>query len=114
MKLYVCWSTRQELPGFGEHPCGQAYHALVDAGHDPQVIRSYGWTKLPDALNATAGRKAAERLTGERIVPVLETDDGEAVYYSQEIVRWAQEHPAAGRGAPDQGERAADGERQDA
>ena len=42
MKIYVCYGTWKPAPRPGGHPCGHAYHALVDAGYDPEVIRSYG------------------------------------------------------------------------
>jgi hypothetical protein len=98
MKLYVCYGTWKHAPRPGGHPCGRAYHALRDAGHDPEVIRSYGLGILPDMpFNETPGRKAAKRLTGSSTVPVLQTDDGEVVQGSWEIEAWAQAHPA---GAP--------------
>ena len=50
-RIYVCWDTNAHHPIIGDHPCGIAYHALLDAGHDPEVTRAYGWAKLPAALN---------------------------------------------------------------
>ena len=49
MKLYVCWGTFPS-PRPGGHPCGNAYHALKDAGHEFEVIKSYGLGPLPDFL----------------------------------------------------------------
>lgn len=95
MRLYVCWDTAKTYPLIGEHPCGVAYHALVDAGHDPEVKRAYGWTKLPSFLNQTPGRRAARELTGSDEVPVLVLDDGEVVAGSEQIVFWAEANPAA-------------------
>ena len=95
MKLYVCWGTFP-TPRPGGHPCANAYHALREAGHDPAVVKSYGLALLPDALaNRTSGREAAKRLTGKSTVPVLELDDGTAVYDSKRIVEWARVNPAA-------------------
>ena len=94
MKLYVCWGTFKPAPRPGGHPCGNAYHALKEAGYEPEVIRSYGWDKLPDFLNQTPGRREAKRLTGKLTVPVLVTDADEVVYDSKEIVAWAEKHPA--------------------
>jgi hypothetical protein len=95
MKLYVCWGTFRS-PRPGGHPCGNAYRALREAGHDPEVVRSYGLTILPDGIfNQTPGRKRAKELTGRSTVPVLELDDGTAIAESQAIVAWAKEHPAA-------------------
>jgi len=96
MKLYVCWGTFTTTPRPGGHPCGNAHRALREAGHEPEVIRSYGLTALPDAVfNRTSGRREAKRLTGNSTVPVLVTDDGEVVSDSERIVAWAREHPAA-------------------
>jgi glutaredoxin 2 len=67
---------------------------LKDAGHEPEVIKSYGFAPLPAVLNNTDGRKRAQELTGKRWVPVLELDDGTAVFDSREIVEWAKAHPA--------------------
>src|SRR3954451_19902936 len=94
MKLYVCYGTFKS-PRPGGHPCGNAFRALRDAGHDPEVVRAYGLGLLPDTpFNQTAGRKRAKELTGSSTVPVLELDDGTAVGGSEEIVAWAKEHPA--------------------
>ena len=96
MKLYVCYGTFRTTPRPGGHPCGNAYHALVEAGHRPEVVRSYGLGILPDAIaNWTPGRREVKRLTGSSMVPVLVTDDGEVVNESQRIVEWAKAQPAA-------------------
>jgi hypothetical protein len=58
VKLYVCWGTFP-TPRPGGHPCANAYHALKDAGHDPEVIRSYG-------LRAAAGRCSTRRAGAAR------------------------------------------------
>ena len=95
MKLYVCWGTFTVTPRPGGHPCGNAYRALREAGHDPEVIRSYGLSILPDALfNRTAGREEVKKLTGSTMVPVLVTDDGEVIKDSRRIADWARAHPA--------------------
>ena len=94
MKLYVCWGTWKPAPRPGGHPCGQAYHALREAGHDPEVVKSYGLGILPDGLNSSEGRKRAKQLTGSSVVPVLELDDGTAIADSKNIIKWAKEHPA--------------------
>ena len=95
MKLYVCWGTWKPAPRPGGHPCGQAYHALREAGHDPEVVKSYGLAILPDGMaNQSAGRKRAKELTGSSTVPVLELDDGTAIADSKNIIAWAKEHPA--------------------
>ena len=92
MKLYVCWGTM----GGDWHHCHKAHEALKEAGHDPEVVRSYGWGVLPDALNQTSGRRKAQELTGDKWVPVLELDDGTAVAPTDAIVSWAKANPRAG------------------
>ncbi len=94
MKLYICWGTFSS-PRPGGHPCGNAYRALRDAGHTPELVKSYGLTWLPDKpFNQSPGRKRAKELTGSATVPVLELDDGTAIFDSKEIVAWAEAHPA--------------------
>ncbi len=103
MKLYVCYGTWKPAPRPGGHPCGRAYHALKDAGHEAEVIRSYGLGMLPDSLNDTKGRREVKELTGNSWVPVLVANDGTVVQGSYEIEAWAQANPAevgaAGAGA---------------
>jgi hypothetical protein len=95
MKLYVCWGTFTTTPRPGGHPCGNAYRALKEAGHDPEVVKAYGWQVLPGFMNRTSGRREVKRLTGRLTVPVLVTDSGEVISESKEIVAWAKAHPAA-------------------
>jgi hypothetical protein len=95
MKLYVCYGTFTRAPRPGGHPCGNAHKALTDAGHEPEVIRSYGLGTLPEIFNRTRGRQEVKRLTGNYWVPVLVTDDGEAIQGSEKIMDWAKAHPAA-------------------
>ena len=95
MKLYICWGTFPS-PRPGGHPCRNAHTALVEAGHSPEVVKSYGLTILPDTpFNQTAGRKRAKELTGSSTVPVLELDDGTVVSGSKQIVDWAGANPAS-------------------
>ena len=69
MKLYVCWGTFP-TPRPGGHPCANAYHALRDAGHDPEVIKSYGFAPVAgSAQQRTRGRREVQELTGNRWVP---------------------------------------------
>ena len=60
-----------------------------------QTIKSYGLGVLPDFLNNTRGRREVKELTGQSWVPVLVTDDGEAIHDSKKIIEWAKEHPVA-------------------
>ncbi len=103
MKLYVCYGTWKPAPRPGGHPCGTAYHALKDAGYDPEVKLTYGLGALPDFVNEMSpGRREVKRLTGNYWVPALVTDEGEIVQGSGEIADWARSHPAsaASRTAP--------------
>jgi hypothetical protein len=94
MKLFVCWGTFTHAPRPGGHPCGNAYHALKDAGHEPQVKLSYGLGMLPAILNQTSGRREVQELTGNRMVPTLLLDDGTVIDGSHEIMDWARANPA--------------------
>ena len=94
MKLYICYGLFKS-PRPGGHPCRNAHEALRAAGHEPELVKSYGLGILPDALaNQTAGRRRAKELTGSTVVPVLELDDGTAIGGSKEIAAWAKAHPA--------------------
>ena len=89
MKLYICYGTFF-TPRPGGHPCANAYHALRDAGHEPEVVKSYGLGILPGIFNRTRGRREVVQLTGNRMVPTLVLDDGTVVDGSREIMAWAQ------------------------
>ena len=96
MKIYVCWDTRAHYPIVGEHHCGVAYEALVEAGYEPEVVKARGWTKLPDFLNNSAGRREVRELSGGNDeVPAVVLDSGEFIQGTREIVDWAEAHPAA-------------------
>jgi hypothetical protein len=104
MKLYVCWGTFPvPWPRHGAswrpgaHPCKKAYDALKEAGHSPQVVKCYGFARLPDV---TSGRKEVKRLTGESWVPVLVLEDGEVIEDSKNIVAWARDNPTAHASSP--------------
>jgi hypothetical protein len=92
MRLYVCYGLFRS-PRPGGHPCKNAYDALRAAGHEPEVVRTYGLGPLPAI---TPGRRTVKQLTGQTWVPVLLTDDGEAIQDSKAIVAWAKAHPAGG------------------
>jgi hypothetical protein len=92
MKLYICWGTFPSPLRPGGHPCRNAYHALKEAGHDPELVKSYGLGPLPDM---TSGRKEVKELTGQSWVPVLVLDDGEVIQDSKNIVAWAKQHPVS-------------------
>jgi hypothetical protein len=107
MKLYVCYGTWKPAPRPGGHPCGRAYHALVDAGYEPEVIKSYGLGVAPDMVNQTAGRQQVKRLTGNHWVPALVTDEETVIQGSYEIENWAKANPASPAGAGSAGSAAA-------
>jgi hypothetical protein len=99
VKLYVCWGawkrpTPKPFRRADTHPCGAAHEALLQAGFDPQIIRCFGWEALPGIFNQTPGRRKVRELTGQAMVPVLETDAGQVVAESAQIVAWAQSNPA--------------------
>jgi hypothetical protein len=95
MKLYVCYGTFRFAPRPGGHPCGNAYHALRDAGYEPDVKLSYGFGLMPGLFNRTPGRQEVKRLTGNYWVPVLVLDDGSAVQGASKIIDWAKANPAS-------------------
>src|SRR5947209_17492805 len=99
MKLYVCYGTFRAAPRPGGHPCGNAYHAVREAGYSPEVKRSYGFGLLPRSFNRTPGRQEVKRLTGNYWVPVLVLDDGTPIQGSDKIIEWAKANPAANAGA---------------
>jgi hypothetical protein len=88
VKLYVCWGTFP-TPRPGGHPCANAYHALRDAGYEPEVRKAYGLGVLPGVLNRTRGRREVKELTGNQWVPTLVLDDGTVIDGSREIAAWA-------------------------
>lgn len=94
MKLYVCWGT---FPTVGhEHACRTAHQALRAAGYEPEVIKVRGLGVGPRIFRwTTDGRRGVEELSGQRVVPVLVTGDGDAINESARIVEWAAAHPKA-------------------
>ncbi len=79
------------MPGVREHPCKVAYDALVQADFEPEVVKTHSVGLMPRALQ-TSGRKKVEDATGSKWVPALETDDGQWISGSSEIVAWAEQH----------------------
>jgi Glutathione S-transferase, N-terminal domain len=86
MKLYVCYGTF----GAGRHPCGSAHEALVEAGHNPEVVRAGGCFRTDPLFPR---RREVKRLTGNYKVPTLVLDDGTVVDDSKRIIAWAAENP---------------------
>jgi Glutathione S-transferase, N-terminal domain len=98
MRLYVCWGTFRSPLRPGGHPCRNAHEALKQAGWGPEVQRVYGLGALPAVMNPT--RRVVRELTGQNWVPVLVTDEGEAIQGSDKIAEWARANPAAGAERP--------------
>ena len=94
MRLYVCWTTKDPPVPPHRHHCAEAYEALRDAGHEPEVTHTLSYGGLPGFLQ-TPGRRKVKENTGSYWVPALETDDGEWIGGTREIVAWAESHPAA-------------------
>jgi glutathione S-transferase len=95
MKLYVCWGTFV-TPGHS-HACRTAHQALLEAGYEPEVIKVRGLGVGPRIFQwTTDGRREVEELSGQRVVPVLVTDEGEVLTESTRIIEWAAAHPSAG------------------
>lgn len=91
MKLYVCWGAFPTP--LHEHVCASAHQALRDAGHEPQVERTYSFGAIPSPLQ-TPGRKKVHEHTGSFWVPALQLDDGTWIGGSKKIIAWAQANPA--------------------
>ncbi len=94
MKLYVCWGTFPTPRPPRGHPCRNAHQALVKAGHDPEVVKVHGLGVGPIKIDSP-GRREVERISGQKVVPVLVTDDGEVVADSRRIEEWAAANPAS-------------------
>jgi hypothetical protein len=90
MKLYVCWGTFQTKRG---HPCGDAHAALVTAGYEPVVVKTGGCYRTDPLFPR---RRKVRRLTGNYKVPTLVLDDDTVIDGSQNIIKWARTHEAAG------------------
>jgi hypothetical protein len=93
MKLHVCYGTWKPAPRPGGHPCGSAYHALKDAGYEPEVTKAYGLGALPSFMQPP-GRREVKRLTGNYWVPALVMDAGSVIQGSDTIMEWARTNPS--------------------
>ena len=102
MKLYVCYGTWTAGAPVHRHPCGEAYRALTDAGHAPEVVRSYGLGPLPGLINDRTPRREVKKMTGNYWVPVLVRDDGTVIQGSEKIIAWARANAGAGAAAAGQ------------
>lgn len=91
MKVFVCYGTF----GSDHHSCALAANEVRKAGYDPEIVKCYGAGALPGIFNRTSGRREVKKLTGNYMVPVLVTDDGEVIQDSKKIAAWAQANPKA-------------------
>jgi hypothetical protein len=89
MRLHVCYGTFGTVQ---RHPCANAYQSLVAAGHEPEVIRTYGCYGTDRLFK---GRREIKRLTGNYKVPTLILDDGTIIDGSENIAAWANANPTA-------------------
>ena len=88
MDLYVCYGTFGPGP---RHPCAKAHKALTAAGHEPNVVKTYGCYGTDPLFS---GRRKIKRLTGSYKVPTLILDDDRIIDDSEHIVAWAAANPA--------------------
>jgi Glutathione S-transferase, N-terminal domain len=90
VKLFVCYGTfKSRKPG--GHPCRNAHEALKAAGHDPEVVKTFGCFRTDPLF---PGRRKIKQVTGNYQVPTLELDDGTLVDGSESILAWAGANPA--------------------
>jgi hypothetical protein len=87
MKLYVCWGTFRTNRG---HPCGNAYKTLLDAGHEPKLVKTGGCFRTDPLF---PGRREVKRMTGNYKVPTLVLDDGTIIDETANIIEWAKTNP---------------------
>jgi hypothetical protein len=90
MKLYTCYGTFK-LPKRTGHPCRNAHEALVAAGYEPEVVKTYGCFRTDPLF---PGRRSIKQRTGNYQVPTLELDDGTLIDGSETIIAWAEANPA--------------------
>jgi Glutathione S-transferase, N-terminal domain len=87
VRLYVCYGT----VGGRRHACARAHDALRDAGHEPEVVRTYGCYGTDRFFS---GRRRVKELTGNYKVPTLVLDEGTVIDESAKITEWAAANPA--------------------
>lgn len=88
MQLYTCAYKSADIPGpISLHPCAKAIKALDEAGHDYELKTVDGLKSLPWTLKK---RDEIERLSGQKLVPILVLDDGSVINGSGNIVDWAK------------------------
>jgi hypothetical protein len=92
--LYTCQLGKRfgAAPAALAHPCGFAAKALDDAEISYELREVKGAMGFPWTWPSRAKDRAEiERLSGQRGLPILVLDDGEAIVGSGEIANWARE-----------------------
>ncbi len=93
MLLYTCGIAYKDVPGpIPMHPCAKALKALDAAGHVYEHRKVRGLRGKPWTLKGN--REEIERISGQKLVPVLVLDDQTVIAGSGEIVKWARANPA--------------------
>jgi glutathione S-transferase len=96
--LYTCSLKKAAggLPAPLAHPCGRAAKALDDAGHSYELHTVKGGRLRPWTWGSYSSDRAhIERLSGQRLVPILVLDSGEVISGSGRIVDWARANAPA-------------------
>jgi len=94
MELYTCRYKSVDVPGpISLHPCAKAMKALTDAGHDYELKAVDGLKSLPWTVKSS--RAEIERLSGQKLVPILVLDDETVIAGSGRIVSWAKQNAPA-------------------
>ncbi|MEI2703542.1 MAG: glutathione S-transferase N-terminal domain-containing protein [Baekduia sp.] len=91
MDLYTCMFKTSGPASL--HACAKAGKALDEAGHSYELKPVKGGRSMPWTLKKHRGE--VEKLSGQKLVPILVLDDGEVIVSSQKIADWARENPAS-------------------
>lgn len=96
MQLYTCGMTKRDFPGpLKGHPCAAAIRALDRSGHAYELKKVEGYRGVPGTSKGPL-RDEVERLSGQRLVPILVLDDQTVISGAREVIDWAKANPAAG------------------
>lgn len=96
MVLYTCKFAYKDVPGpLDLHPCAKALKALDRAGHTYEHRKVDGMRGKPWTVKDSS-RDEVERISGQRLVPVLVLDDGQVITDSGRIAAWAKANAARG------------------
>ena len=88
--LYVCHG---DDGGPRVHPCRRVQEALREKGIEyDKVVAAHG---SPIPFLRKGSRDDLEKATGSKKLPALKLPDGMVLTHSRDIIRWAEEQPAA-------------------